>query len=121
MDDRKSAESILDCLKNRHLNAITFVMDYVQFQFDGPYLNAYVWPTVRNSGNTFDLRTPGYRDACCNLIGNLVVEVSEDASERLLIRFADGATVEVSLKESDREGPEAAMLQDPSGKCWNVW
>ena len=113
--------SVLKRLENARLSAVVFVQDYVQLQFDGPCLTAYVWPTVRDSANTFSQQTPGYRDALCDLIGNVVAEASEEANERLIIQFASGATVEVSLKQSDREGPEAAMLQDPSGKRWNVW
>jgi hypothetical protein len=116
-----SSSNILDRLENAQLSAVTFVQDYVQLHFDGPYLNAYVWPTVKEPKKAFERDTPGYRDALCKRIGKLVVKAYEDAHERLVMQFADGVTLEVSLKEADREGPEAAMFQDPADKHWNVW
>lgn len=90
-------------------------------QFDGPCLTAYVWPIVRDGAGTFDYATPGYRDALCRLIGCLIDKTAERVDDKLALHFFNGAIVEVSLKESDRQGPEAAMLQDPTGKRWNVW
>ena len=110
MGMRKS--SILEYLINEQLSAVTFVQTYVQFHFDGPCLSAYVWPTVRNKENTFSKQTPGYRDALCSLIGKLVTDVSDNTNEILLFKFADGATLEVSLRETDQVGPEAAMFTD---------
>jgi hypothetical protein len=39
---KEALEEILDS----QLSAVTFVMDYVQFEFDGPRLTAVTWPTV---------------------------------------------------------------------------
>jgi hypothetical protein len=33
-------------LQGQELNGVTFIRDYIQFQFDGPVLNAYTLPTV---------------------------------------------------------------------------
>jgi hypothetical protein len=116
-----SESSILKQLKNEKLSAVVFVQDYVQLQFNGPCLTSYVWPTIRESSNTFCRKTPGYRDALCALIGEEVSKTSEEANEQLRIHFNHGTILEVSLKESDRDGPEAAMMSDPSGKQWDVW
>lgn len=116
-----SESSVLKRLENEQLSAVVFVQDYIQLQFDGPCLTVYVWPTIRNAANALDRKSPGYRNALCDLIGCVVDRTSEEESEKLVMHFMNGATLEVSLKESDREGPEAAMLQDPSGKRWNVW
>ncbi len=113
--------SILKRLEKQQLSAVVFVQDYIQLQFDGPCLTAYVWPTIRHAVNAFDRKTPAYRDALCGLIGCVVDQTSEETNDKLVIHFINGATLEVSLRESDREGPEAAMLQDPSGQRWNVW
>ena len=113
--------SILKRLENHQLSAVVFVQDYVQLQFDGPCLTAYVWPIVRDGARTFGHTTPGYRDALCGLIGCVVEQTTEASNDKLALSFNNGVAVEVSLKESDREGPESAMLQDPTGKRWNVW
>lgn len=113
--------SILHFLENEQLSAVTFVQDYVQFHFDGPCLTAYVWPHIVNHKGSITLELPGYRDALCERIGKIVVNAFEEPGERLVIVFADDVTLEVSLKEADREGPEAAMFDDQTGKSWNVW
>ncbi len=113
--------SMLKRLENEQLSAVVFVQDYMQLQFNGPCLTTYAWPTIRDSASTFGRKTPGYRDAMCGLIGSVVDQTAEEANDKLVIRFSSGTSLQVSLKESDREGPEAAMLQDPSGKRWNVW
>jgi hypothetical protein len=114
-------ESSLSMLKGRQLSAVTFVQNYIQFHFDGPYLNTYVWPRLLN-GEEFSPRTPGYRDALCNRIGKAVVDTVEERNDKLAIEFDDGVVMEVSLREADRESLEAAMFQDgSSGEVWDVW
>jgi hypothetical protein len=41
-------------LENRDLSAVTFVRDYIQLHFDGPVLNAYVWPKINNALGVFE-------------------------------------------------------------------
>ena len=41
------SEPVLSCLHNQPLSAVTFVRDYLQLQFDGPCVSAYVWPTLQ--------------------------------------------------------------------------
>lgn len=114
------SQSVLHCLENTQLSAVTFVQDYVQLHFDGPCLTAYVWPHILNKKEPATPKVPGYRDALCERIGKTVVKAFEEPGERLVIVFEDDVTLEVSLNEADREGPEAAMFRDQSDK-WNVW
>jgi hypothetical protein len=114
-------KSILQLLENEQMGAVTFVQDYVQLHFDGPCLTAYVWPQVHNQGRSIRWPSPGYRDALCGLIGHIVVRAFEEPGERLAIQFADGAALEISLKDADRTGPEAAMFRNGTSTDWNVW
>jgi len=113
--------SILKGLETQQLSAVVFIQDYVQLQFDGHCLTAYAWPIIRDGARALSHTTPGYRDALCGLIGYVVEKATEDPLDKLTLYFINGITIEVSLKESDREGPEAAMLQDPTKNRWNVW
>jgi hypothetical protein len=36
--------SFYDCIVGEKLSAITFILDYWQFQFDGPFFNAFDLP-----------------------------------------------------------------------------
>lgn len=116
-----ASKSILHRLENEQLSAVTFIQDYVQLHFDGPCLTAYVWPHILTENGSIPPRVPGYRDALCGFIGSIVVRAFEELGSRLVIQFVEGRTLEISIKESDKEGPEAAMFQDESGKSWSVW
>ena len=53
-----------------------FVADYVQFQFNGPRLTAFVWPHVNALEGEKRLGVPGYRDALVSLIFRKVTDVT---------------------------------------------
>lgn len=112
--------SILIGLKGRYLSAVTFVQDYLQLQFDGPFLNLFVWPRVVVSGSTLSLGMPGYRDALCGQIGKSVAGLAVEADVTLRLFFTDGAMIEVSLLPNARLGPEAIVFQDGKGG-FAVW
>lgn len=111
---------VLHLLEGRELDAVTFVRDYVQFHFEGPLLNAYVWPTVLVGTVRHAAGTLGYRDELCARIGRTVSSARE-ANEHMSLSFNDGSSIEISLRIEDRSGPEAALLDDGSGRVWNVW
>jgi len=115
------SKTILSCLKGEQLSAVTFIQDYVQLHFDGPFLTAYVWPHILNENGSVTPKVSGYRDTLCELIGKIVVKAFEMPDDRLAIEFANGAVLEVSLRESDREGPEAAVFREQAGKGLRVW
>lgn len=56
----------------------------------------------------------------CDQIGKLVTQTIENPDEILRLQFSDGSEIEVSLKEDDQIGPEAAalLLED---EAWFVW
>lgn len=112
---------ILKSLEKRELTAVTFIMDYLQLFFEEACFNLYVWPLINTRDSVFNLTTLGYRDVLCGQVGKLVTKVSEEPKEKILIEFENQVTIEISLKEEDRSGHEAAMLQVDSGKRWFVW
>ena len=64
--------SPLEKLKGRNLSAVTFVQDYLQLQFDGPFLNIFVWPRITVSGKSLSFGMQGYRDELCGQIAKTV-------------------------------------------------
>jgi hypothetical protein len=120
MKESEVEKSILEELKGRQLSAVTFVQDYVQLQFDGPYLNFFVWPQVMSGGRTCGFGQPGYRDALCDLIAKVVGGVFEEAGRKLRFFFTDDSIVEVSLLLEARRGPEAVVFQNGDG-AFRVW
>lgn len=113
-------ESVLKNLENRELAGVTFIRDYLQLSFDGPSMTIYLWPVVKNKGAIFTIDKSGYRDSLCDQIGKLVTQTIENPDEILRLQFSDGSEIEVSLKEDDQIGPEAAalLLED---EAWFVW
>ena len=67
------------------------------------------------------MEDPTYRDVLTTQIGKPVIRAFEEPGKRLVIELADGVKFEISLDESDRQGPEAAMLQEPKHNRWMVW
>ncbi|WP_124607065.1 hypothetical protein [Burkholderia sp. Bp9142] len=116
----EGTKKILQLLEGRELGAVTFVRDYVQLHFEGPLLNAYVWPIVLTGNERYSVGGRGYRDELCARIG-CTVNSAEETEEHMTLSFSDGSSVEISLRDEDRSGPEAVLLDDGSGQVWNVW
>jgi len=125
MNNEKSNDALIGHLKNKQLSAVTFVQDYVQFDFEGDHsnsgLSAYVWPTINKSTKRFEFGTYGYCDELQGLIRKIVADAFIVKNEKIQIEFDDGSFLEISLKAQDCDGPEAVMLQAEPGKQWNVW
>lgn len=119
--DNSEPRSILSLLEGEELSAITFVMDYLQLHFNGPCLNAYVWPSIMTQKDLISPTTPGYRDALCELIGKAVAKGYEEPEESLVIEFVDGVTLTVSLREEDRDVVEAAWFFTADHRDSYVW
>jgi hypothetical protein len=116
----QAEKSILEELKGCELSAVVFVRDYLQLQFDGPYLTIFVWPRVKRQGTVFERGTLRYRDALCEQIGKAIGGVVEESDRRLSLFFTDGSIVEISLLPEDRRGPEAVLFRGGKGRSV-VW
>jgi hypothetical protein len=114
----QQAVSCLKLIENQELAGITFIRDYLQFLFDGPYLNGYVWPRLTIRDKTFTAKADGYRDALCGQIGKRVIKASH-RHEEVVLRFDDGSEIGFSVKEEDKAGPDAVLLQ--AGDTWCAW
>jgi hypothetical protein len=80
------------------LSAITFVMDYLQFQFEDKVLTAYNSPTLLHGESATKMGELGWRDAFCGLIAKIVSSVDfDDTEESLMISFADRSRLVISL------------------------
>ena len=103
----------LSLIEGEELNSVVFVMDYVQFTFNGPWMTLYIWPEVfvpagaQLSQGSYAYGDPGYRDAMCLQIGETVETVTAEEGIALEIKFENGTIFRTSLREEDFEGPEA--------------
>jgi hypothetical protein len=100
----------LDEIVGASLSAITFVMDYYQFQFDGPMLNVLTSVTVDSESGRAVTGDDQFRNLVCGQIGKIVRAVTVREGEAIVVTFEDGSEVRFSLKESDYPGPEAVIF-----------
>lgn len=108
-------------LEGKELAGITFIRSYLQLLFDDSYLNAYVWPQIKIGENYFNQESLDYRNILCQQIGKTISQALENEGERLVLKFSDESELEISLKDENRDGPEAVVLQIDGGKSWAVW
>lgn len=94
------------------LEAVTFVMDYVQLQFDAAQLTAYTLPHVELAGHHWTSQDDGWRDSLCARIG-IGVRNASCSDQRLQFDFEDGTAITVSLRNEDYRGAEAFVLSVP--------
>jgi hypothetical protein len=90
------------------LSGVTFVMDYLQLQFNPPpIINAYTPVTVRSSNRSCVSGDDQFRNRLCEQITKIVKSVLIQSEEAFFITFEDGSEISISLKPSDYAGPEA--------------
>jgi hypothetical protein len=109
----------LNVLKGEQLSAVVFVQNYLQLQFDGPVLTAFVWPSIEVAGKREHFGTASYRNILCGQISKVVRDVRDGPTE-LSVVFEDTSSINISLDPKFQTGPEIAMLW-VDGRCWNVW
>ena len=117
MPGEQTEEKSLQVIIGEQLSAVTFVQDYVQLHFDGPCLTVFSHPVVMLGGKAFHWGKPGFRDALCNNIAKRVTEARVAYGDSIAIRFADGSTIKISLKDEDYLGEEAVNF-DTGGNAW---
>ncbi len=111
-------QSGIPTLLGEELNGVCFVMDYVEFTFNGPTLRALAGPVLLTGQRQVRFPDSGSRDALCSLIGDSVaaVEIEEDIAIRL--RFVSGRSLEIPLHG---EGPEFAHFVPGDNGSMEVW
>src|SRR5689334_4309925 len=106
MQGAQTEEKSLHMLIGEQLSAVTFVQDYVQLHFNGPRLTVFSNPVIMLGDQTFHGGKPGFRDALCNNIAKKVAEARVAYGDSIAIRFADGSTIKIPLKDEDYSGGE---------------
>ncbi len=103
----------IEIIEGEELSSVTFVQDYVQFDFNGPGFTMLIWPEVfvpeghQLPEGSYAFGDPGYRDALCSQIGENAETISLEEGVALEISFEGGTIFRTSLREEDYVGPEA--------------
>jgi hypothetical protein len=121
MNGYQSGDLLTELLNGRDLAFITLLREYMQLNFDGPYLNIYTPPELGFSGLTIKQDDSGFYDSMFKLVGKKIIAARELSGICLMLNFEGDVFLRISIKPEDRQCAEAAMLQDGNGKQWNVW
>jgi hypothetical protein len=90
------------------LSGVSFVLNYIQLQFDPPpTVNALTPVTVRSGGRQAVQGEEPFRNLLCDQILKTVTSVDLQHEEALTFGFADGSEISLSLRPSDYVCPEA--------------
>jgi hypothetical protein len=105
------ADEILRQIVGEQLSGVTFVMDYLQLQFNPPpNLSAFTPVSVRVGATSWRSGDDQFRNRLCDQITKIVKSVKileEDAFE---IEFEDASVISISLKSNDYVCPEAVYF-----------
>ena len=118
MDSEHSFERLV----GEPLNIVSFVMDYVEFHFNGPRIRALTNARVRIDGRDHEFPDAGSRDALCSLIGEEVREIQLKDSQHLKLTFASGKRLLIPLDNDSYIGPEALHWHpDDKPENMTIW
>lgn len=98
----------IESLVSEQFNAVSFVMDYVEFHFNGPVLRALCNPVLVYQGRRARFPDAGSRDALCSLIGSDVASVDVREHDRIELRTKQGHVLTIPLDDASYRGAEAA-------------
>ena len=111
----------LQVIVGEQLSAVTFVMDYMRLQFDGPYLTLIHDPEVITPTGTYTRDVPGFRDTLCEHITHIVTSARVKKNEVIEIAFDNGTIISISLRPEDYLfGPEAVIFHNKETEGWWV-
>lgn len=111
--------TVLESLMGKRLDAVSFVLDYISFQFRDLHLAALAKPELLRGENLLTEGQAGYRDALCSEILQHVTGTHETA-ERIEITLSSGTKISVSLNADFPPGPEMATLSG-NGRFITAW
>jgi len=113
---------ILDNVIGEYLSSITFVMDYMQIDFNGYGFIFYNWPIIHSMEIVYEQQDISYRNKFCELIGKKVILVEEFLDLGLVIEFQNGIFINIPLK-IEKSFDSISEIAEYSGQKqeWMVW
>ena len=90
----------LSKIKGEQLSSVTFVMDYLQIDFDSNLLTCYKWPKVTVKTRVYSYGEVEYRNANCELIASNVLDV-KSTEDRIWIEFELGSILFLMVDDSE--------------------
>lgn len=112
----------LDCLIGETLSSVTFVMDYLQMDFNGNQFSFYNWPVIHKGQKLIYETDTEYRNELYTLINRTIVTVDEYIDLGIAIEFEDNALLCMPLKVKNTYSiPEIAEFHSQDKDQWMIW
>jgi hypothetical protein len=112
---------VLRSLIGEELNAVSFVMDYVELHFNGPVVRCIADPVASDEIRSWRFPEAGSRDALCSLIGVTLAAVDFEEDKYLGLGFSDGRRVTIPLSDDARHRGEAVHYVPGINQPISVW
>ena len=110
------SKSALEELVGEDLSGVTFVRDYLQFEFNPPpTLNAYTPVTIRVGDRMAKFGDESFANLAIGQINKVVRSATIEPKVALRIVFEDSSAIEISLRDEDYVGPEAINFFSRNG------
>ena len=117
----KKDKTIKERLKGEELNAVQFIMDYLQIYFNDKWFNCYIWPSVNINNDAYEYGHIEYRNKLCELIGETVTDVHIIDNDLLVIEFIKGSRIQLNINPKNPDiYSEIAIFWDADGS-WAVF
>lgn len=101
----------LRILIDRPLTAVSFVMDYVVFQFEDAFLSSLYPPILTLSdGSELEFGMESFCNRMCERIQQSVTAATDNGRE-IAIQLSDASLIRVPLWHEESRGREAAILE----------
>jgi hypothetical protein len=118
--DKMKGTDALGLIVGEPLTAVSFVMDYLTFQFNQPILTVLSPVTLTVGDRLLPDSDPNFAQALRSQIGKVVTEARVRIGHEILIVFGDNSRLSASLKPGISDSGEFALLQKPPDGFW-VW
>ena len=107
-------------LVGKPLESVTFVVDYVRFQFLDRALSSLSYPTLRINGQAITAEEFHYRNELCALIGQTATAAA-DEGDTLKITLSNSAEILVPLMPEPGYSGEMATMSLTNGVFQHAW
>ena len=103
MNKNRKEWSLKDRIVGEELNAIHFVMDYLQVFFNHKWFNFYIWPSLNVNNDIYEFGQIDYRNKLCDFIGKIVSDVYILEGDLLIIEFEKGDRIQLNIDSNNPE------------------
>lgn len=114
-------EKLTKDLVGEKLSSVTFVLDYLQLDFDGSGFTMFIWPTIFYEGEKNVFGETKYRNSLCALIARIVTRVEYTEDVLLRIVFDDKNSIDWPIHSGNPDIIAEIGIYENIEKEWLVF